>query len=108
MTRRLSSICLAAIALAVCLLPACDKGGPKTPEERVVHGTPAIERAADGTLSAICVNSSKRVYHVVLDEKGKQLADMEGMRLAVTGMYERKGEERWLTVSDIRDKDAPD
>ena len=109
MTRLHLCLCLAALAAAACLLPACDSG-PKPPEERSIRGEPVVEKASDGAISSIRMKTDKRnrVYHIVLDEKGKQLAEMTGKSVAVTGIYQRKDEERWMTVKQIGEEGADD
>jgi hypothetical protein len=109
MTRLHSCLCLAAFAAAAGLLSACDSG-PKPPEERTIRGQAVVEKASDGTITAIRVKAVKRsrVYNIDVDEKGKQLADMVGRDLVITGMYERRNDERWMTVKEVKEEGAED
>jgi len=102
-------MCLVAAMVTVGLLSGCDKGAPKPPEERLVYGKAVVEKAPDGTIKSIRLETRKRgrVYHITLDEKGKQLAEMGDKSLAVKGTYiGRKGEDRWLTVIEAVDEET--
>ena len=109
MTRLHLCLSFAAVAAAVALLPACSSG-PKPPEERTIRGQAVVEKAGDGTITAIRINARKRsrVYNVNLDEKGKQLADEVGKNLVITGMYQRKNDERWITVKEFHEEGTGD
>jgi len=67
--------------------------------ERLVIGTVNVVKD-NNNITEIKVETTKNlIYHVTLDEKGKELAKLAGKRARITGTIETKGEVQWLTVN---------
>ena len=110
--------------VAVCMLLAvvsnvmgADVNQPKqTPKEkskdnRLVQGTVTVVKDNDGNITEIKVKATRElIYHVVLDEKGKEMGKTMADKIArIEGFIEIKGKVQWLTVKTFSEpKPRPD
>lgn len=90
----------------------------KKAETVTVTGTVSVEKDDDDNVTAVTLTADGTAYKVVLDGKGKKLADLDGKNVEAKGAVEDKDGEKWLTVSEYKevveekadddDEEAPD
>ena len=57
----------------------------------------------DDNLTGVTLIVGRTRYQVVLDEKGKELAELDEKRAEVTGAVTEKGDQKWITVKTYKE-----
>jgi hypothetical protein len=88
---------------SIVLRLAVEPNAPAKKTEAVtVRGRLIVIKDANGVITSVKVESKRpepKVVNIVLDAKGKELAEkMAGRPVEVTGVESTKGSEKWLTV----------
>lgn len=79
---------------------------PKEKETpRTVIGTVSVIKDANG-IKEITLKTAVVKYNVVLDEKGKALAALDGKKAKITGIIELKGKVEWIKVEKFEEEPA--
>ncbi len=73
---------------------------------KTVIGTIMVVKNADGAVTEIMLHTMATKYNIVLDEKGKGLAALDGKKVKVTGTVEMKDKVEWLTVQKFEEEPA--
>lgn len=64
-----------------------------------IKGTVSVTKDANDQVTDIVLTStSNSIYHIKLDEKGKELAKYEGEEVEVHGKVTIKNDQQWLEV----------
>lgn len=97
-----TAVILALLTTAQCA-HAADKSNPKG--KVTVLGKVAVEKDGDTIKSVKLTTSDGVVYHLTIDDKGKEVGKMyEGISVQVTGTETTKDKDKWLTVELIGEK----
>lgn len=80
---------------------------PKKPEHPVVavglEGTVSVTRDANNVVTSIKLTTAgKMVYNVTLDEKGKELAALDGKEVRARGVVTEKDGQKWVKIHEFR------
>jgi hypothetical protein len=86
-------------------LPDLDRQEPKRPRRLKVTGFLAVRKGQGGTVdSASIAGTDADVYHIVLDERGTQLAEqMARTKVVVEGRVAYEGGDAFLTIKKFRE-----
>jgi len=68
-------------------------------DETTLTGVVAVVAAEGGDITAITLTVGEKAYSVVLDEKGKALAELKGKTVKVTGTVAGEEGKQTITVS---------
>jgi hypothetical protein len=98
---------LAVAAMVGFLFAACaqaaDSNMPSMGKEETIKGKVEVTKDASGTITAVEIKTWDMKYHVMLDAKGMELAQMEGKHVSATGMVMKKEHEHWITVASFEE-----
>jgi hypothetical protein len=87
---------------------AADPNMPKF-DPNAIRGKVAVVKDASGAITSIKIENKRRGdWNVVLDEKGKELAQMDGKYVHVTGKEETKDGQKWVTVESYKELKRPE
>ncbi|OHB56720.1 MAG: hypothetical protein A2Y12_12740 [Planctomycetes bacterium GWF2_42_9] len=91
---------------------AADPNMPKRMpfDPNAIRGRVLVEKDANGVVTAVKIQSRRTLgdYNVVLDEKGKELADTMASRIVqVEGKVEEKDGVKWLTIESYKELRRP-
>ncbi len=75
----------------------------KKAETVTVTGAVSVEKDDDDNVTAVTLTADGTAYKVVLDGKGKKLADLDGKNVEAKGTVEDKDGAKWLTVSEYKE-----
>jgi ribosomal protein S4E len=82
---------------------------PKKPEHAgaattvTVEGTVSVTKDANSVVTSIkLTTANKTVYNVILDEKGKELAALDGKEVRVKGVVSEKDGQKWIKVQEFK------
>jgi hypothetical protein len=78
---------------------------PKKPEHPVVpvEGTVSVTKDANSVITSIkLTTASKIVYNVTIDEKGKELATLDGKEVKAKCIITEKDGQKWAKVVEFR------
>lgn len=87
---------------------AADANKPKKPEDPAVvtvpvEGMVSVTKDANSVVTSIKLTTSgKVVYNVTLDDKGKELATLDGKEVRARGVVTEKDGQKWLKVHEFR------
>ncbi|MGA2915509.1 MAG: hypothetical protein ABSE89_05735 [Sedimentisphaerales bacterium] len=73
---------------------------------KTVIGTVNVVKDANGVVKEIMLHTAMVKYNIVLDEKGKELAALDGKKVKATGVVEVKGKAEWLKVHKFEEVTA--
>lgn len=101
--KKVIALVLAAVVGVTLLSSQVFAGGEKSDaKDKAKHVYGKVEVVKDGdTITEIKIVGEKETVSVVLDEKGKELAAMEGKEVKVKG---QKGDDDKITVSEFKEK----
>lgn len=101
----------AAVLGFVGISKAADPNMPDRPrfDPNTIRGRVIVEKDADGNITAAKLESRRHgTYNIVLDEKGKELAEkMADKFVAVTGTVQTQDDQQWLTVEKYTEMRIP-
>ena len=89
---------------------AADPNRPQRPQfdPNAIRGRVLVEKDAEGVVTSIKIENRRRGnWNVVLDEKGKELAQMENKIVHVVGKVEDKDGQKWVTVESFTEMKRP-
>jgi len=90
---------------------AADPNMPHRPrfDPNTIRGRVVVDKDANGVIISIKVENKRwGDWQVVLDEKGRQLAELDGKTVAVKGKEEIKGNVKWLVVESFQQLKRPE
>ena len=96
------------VLVTLCLFAAfvvssvCAAEPAKEPVKTVI-GTVMVVKDANG-VKEIMLHAQAMKYSIVLDEKGKELASLDGKKVKVVGIVEMKGKVEWIKVQKFEEE----
>jgi type 1 fimbria pilin len=83
--------------------PKKPEAGPRPPVTVKLEGTISVTKDSNDVVTSIrLTTANKTVYHVALDEKGKELGGLNGKEVEVRCMITRKDDQKWIKVNEFR------
>jgi hypothetical protein len=102
---------VAAVFLAASVFAAdANAPKPKKPEAGPhplvlvrLEGTISVTKDSNDVVTSIkLTTANKTVYHVTLDEKGKELSGLNGKEVEVRCVITKKDDQKWIKVNEFR------
>lgn len=111
MARKVMIVLGVAVVFMAANVFAADANAPK-PKKAEAPSAPAVV-SLEGTLNVVkdankvvtsitLATTSKVVYHVTLDEKGKELGNLEGKEVKVKCVVSEKDGQKWIQVHEYQ------
>jgi hypothetical protein len=83
--------------------PKKPEAAPRLPVTVRVEGTVSVTKDSNDVVTSIkLTTATKVVYHVTLDEKGKELSGLNGKEVEVRCVITEKDNQKWITVHEFR------
>lgn len=104
MVRKFAIVLGVAVAfLAVSVFAAgADANKPKKPDVKL-EGTISVTKDSNDVVTSIELTTAhKIVYHVTLDEKGKELSSLNGKEVKVQCVVTEKNTQKWIQIHEFR------
>lgn len=88
---------------------AAEPNAPKFDPNTMFRGRIVVVKDANGVITAVKLENRRRgTFNIVLDEKGKELAEkMADKFVEITGTEITKDNEKWLTVEKYSEMQNP-
>ncbi len=76
-------------------------------DPNMFRGRVVVSKDANGITAIRLENRRRGGFNIVLDEKGKELAALDGKFVEVIGKITIKDNEKWLTVENFKEMERP-
>jgi hypothetical protein len=83
--------------------PKKPEAAPRLPVTVKLEGTVSVTKDSNDVVTSIkLTTANKTVYHVTLDEKGKELSGLNGKEVEVRCVITEKNDQKWIKVHEFR------
>jgi hypothetical protein len=83
--------------------PKKPEAAPRLPVTVKLEGTVSVTKDSNDVVTSIrLTTANKTIYHVTLDEKGKELGGLNDKEVEVRCVITKKDDQKWIKVNEFR------